>query len=66
VTFYRRENPFKITILKRYLLNWHGGIMWNGDPGPTISDWEGGYEEILDALDVVPFKPTTFVPIQQL
>jgi hypothetical protein len=57
VTFYRRKNPFEIVILKRYLLKWHSGMMWNGDPGPVLSDWEGGYEEILNSLNVVPFKP---------
>ncbi len=58
VTFYRRKNPFEIVILKRYLLKWHG-IEWNGDPEPMVLDWEGGYEEILDALDIVPYKPRT-------
>ncbi len=60
VTFYRRENPFEIVVLKRYLLKWHG-IEWNGDPGPTVLNWDGGYEEILNSLDVMPYKPKNIV-----
>lgn len=53
VTFYRRKKPYQIAIIKRYLLKWHG-LAWNGDPGPVVLDWEGDYEQIVQALDLTP------------
>ncbi|MGI4788675.1 MAG: hypothetical protein ACRYFS_07470, partial [Janthinobacterium lividum] len=47
VTFYRKLRASKIKVLKRYLLNWSGRQM-------TIEEWIGGYEEIVDALDLLP------------
>jgi hypothetical protein len=50
VTFYRRQGAFRIKVLKRYLWDWDGKEL-------TVEDWDGGYQEILDGLDLEPFKP---------
>ena len=54
VTFYRRKNPFEVVILKRYLWDWDGNNL-------AIVEWKGGYEQILESLETMPIKQTTFV-----
>lgn len=48
VTFYRRRGT-EINLLKRYLWNWDGHQL-------TVEEWHGSYDEIADALLLLPSR----------
>ena len=52
VTFYRRQGPFRIKVLKRYLWQSDGTMMTDGQT--KIEEWGGDYQQIMDSLLLEP------------
>lgn len=55
VTFYRKQGPFNIEVLKRYLIPRR--YIW--DPNShilTVEEWDGDYQKIVDSFSLEPYK----------